>query len=130
MTRNTFHNLFQCSSLFSSPEIRDTGSKAVGVLVHIPAMLELVANGILPSQHCTTPSQISRYKSISNSLATCSSLRGNLNMCIVFHGGFFHPPMHYDTGLAVNMARYCTSVYFSEPKARENTAHECNISPY
>ena len=36
------------------------------------------------------------------------------------------------TGLAVNMARYCTSVqkYFPEPKARENTAHECNVSPY
>ena len=36
------------------------------------------------------------------------------------------------TGLAVNMARYCTSVqkYFPEPKAKENTAHECNVSPY
>ena len=35
-------------------------------------------------------------------------------------------------GLAVNMARYCTSVqkYFPEPKARENTAYECNVSPY
>ena len=31
-----------------------------------------------------------------------------------------------------NMVRYCTSVqkYFPEPKARENTAYECNVSPY
>ena len=36
------------------------------------------------------------------------------------------------TGLVVNMVRYCTSVqkYFPEPKVRENTAHECNVSPY
>ena len=35
-------------------------------------------------------------------------------------------------GLAVNMARYCTSVqkYFPEPKARENNAHEYNVLSY